>query len=392
LRIIILADYKEKEGGTNEVIKHMIRALTGSNDSSNTQQEIFVEYINREKYLPKYLPRRWKDLFRIFYLNRISNDSYFRQFDIAITLQPDSHCIRHENHVVYFQHHIKQYYDLFSHSFRQRKGIRKKTVFLLLTALARISDKIYLTPNLKNAHLIASSQTVGQRLKKYNQISNCTIINPGCDITPQEVIIPQNQNVEKINVINGLVKLNNYQFILLAFSRLNIPQKGIDIILDTASFVPSYQFIIAGPYDITLETIDIRRIPKNVKFIVKNFTCDEKAYLFRKCDVFLAPYIKEDFGITPLEANSYGKPVLYCDDSGEVVHTQKHKTTGYMSRRNPQQIVKGIEYCIKNKESMKSACIDNASQHLWDKFEISFRRYVFQKTVNANSYNMCLSD
>lgn len=107
LKIIILADKEQKQGGTNQVIKHIINALGNSNN------KIVVDYINREKYLPKYLPKRWTDLFRVFYLHNISNDDYFKQFDIAITLQPDSHCIRHKNHIIYFQHHNKQYYDLF---------------------------------------------------------------------------------------------------------------------------------------------------------------------------------------------------------------------------------------------------------------------------------------
>ena len=81
--------------------------------------------------MPKYLPKRWIDLFRIFYLRNISKDDYFKQFDIAITLQPDSHCIKHKNHIIYFQHHLKQYYDLFWYSFRQRRKLRRKIVFLL---------------------------------------------------------------------------------------------------------------------------------------------------------------------------------------------------------------------------------------------------------------------
>jgi glycosyltransferase involved in cell wall biosynthesis len=355
-----------------------MRAL--NNSISNSQQEIVVEYINREKYLLKYFPRRYKDLFRIFYLNRIYNDNSFRQFDIAITLQPDSHCIRHENHIVYFQHHIKQYYDLFWFSFRHRKGIRKRIVFLLLTVLTRIADRVYLTPNLKRAQLIASSKTVGQRLKKYNQILNFTVINPGCDIPTEK--IPNNKNVEKkIMMINELEKVNydHHKSVLLAFSRLNVIQKGIDILLNTAILMPSYQFIIAGPYDITLEAIDLSHLPKNVKLIVKDFSSEEKSYLFRKCDVFLAPYINEDFGITPLEANAYGKPVLYCDDSGEIVYTQNHGTTGYMSRRIPEEIVNGIKFCIENKERMEYACMDNASKYSWDKFENSFRRHVFKE-------------
>ena len=100
--------------------------------------------------------------------------------------------------------------------------------------------------------------------------------------------------------------------------------------------------------------------------------------LFRKCDVFIAPYLEEDFGITPIEANAYGKPVVYCDDSGEIVYTQKHKITGYMSRRIPKEIVEGIEYCIKNKDKMKDACIKNALNYTVEKFETSFRKYLFQ--------------
>lgn len=370
MKIIILSDKEQKQGGTNQVIKHLINALRDNN-------KIVVDYINREKYLPKYFPKRWIDLFRIFYLHNISNDDYFKQFDIAITLQPDSHCIRHKNHIIYFQHHNKKYYDMFWYSFKQRKKISKKLIFLVLTAMNRLADKIYLTSNLKKAHVIVNSNTVAERLKRYNQIFNFTIINPPC-IKPIDIIEASNVKKKKV-IIKELEEIDNYEAIILSFSRLNIPQKGIDIILDTALLMPSYQFIIAGPHDITLETIDKRNIPKNINLIVKDFSDEEKAILFRKCDIFIAPYLNEDFGITPLEANAYGKPVVYCNDSGEIIYTQKHKITGYMCRRNPKEIAEGIEYCIKNKEKMKNACIENAAKYTDEKFETSFRKYLFQE-------------
>jgi glycosyltransferase involved in cell wall biosynthesis len=371
LKIIILADKEQKQGGTNQVIKHIINVLRNNNN------KIVVDYINREKYLPKYFPNRWIDLFRIFYLHNISNDEYFKQFDIAITLQPDSHCIRHKNHVIYFQHHNKQYYDLFWYSYKQRKKISKKLIFLVLAAMNRFADKIYLTSNLKKAHVIVNSNTVAERLKRYNQIFNFTIINPPC-IKPIEIIAASNGEKKKV-IIKELEEIENiYEAIILSFSRLNIQQKGIDIILDTALLMPSYQFIIAGPPDITLKTIDKRNMPKNINLIVKDFSDEEKAILFRKCDIFIAPYLDEDFGITPIEANAYGKPVVYCNDSGEIVHTQKHKITGYMSMRNPKEIAEGIEYCIKNKNQMKNACIENASNYTGEKFETSFRKFLFQ--------------
>jgi glycosyltransferase involved in cell wall biosynthesis len=368
MQVLILADERQKEGGNNEIIKHMISALY--------DHKIQVKYIKSEEYLPSYLPRKWKDLFRIFYLARISTAD-FSGFDISITLQPDSHCIRHRNHIIYFQHHIKQYYDLFWQSFKQKKGIRKKIVYLLLTLIYRLADSIYLTPNLKRSRIIVNSQTVGTRLKKYNRISNFSIIHPGCNMV-EAISQAQSTTLSESHK-------KNERFFILAFSRLNVIQKGIDVIIKTAQFMPDYDFVIAGPYDTTIETIDGPTLPSNVQLIVKEFSEQEKAELFSNCDVFLAPYIQEDFGITPLEANAYGKPVVYCDDSGEIVEIQKHKDTGFMCRRIPQEIAKGIEYCIKNREYMKTACIDNASKYTWNKFECFFRTYINNLNIQEQS-------
>jgi glycosyltransferase involved in cell wall biosynthesis len=354
------------------VIKDIIKAL----DNEDKKHEIVVNYINREKYLPQYLPKRLINLFRIFYLRNISKDNYFDQFDIAITLQPDSHCIRHKNHIIYFQHHVKQDYDLFWHSFREKKNVRKKLIFVLLTAINRLADKIYLTSNLKNAKVIVNSITVGKRLKKYNHVSNFTIINPACNLFNDIMDMPS--NITQKIVMDKLKRIDNQGSIILSFSRLNVQQKGIDIIIETAVLMPSVLFIIAGSYDPSLETINKQKLPENINLIVKDFSDEEKTTLFRRCGVFIAAYLEEDFGITPIEANAYGKPVVYCDDSGEMVHTQKHKTTGYMSSREPKDIAEGIEYCIKNKDRMKNDCINNASKYKGEKFAASLRKFLFQ--------------
>ena len=52
MKIIIVADSEQKQGGTNEVIKHIIKAI----DRNNYQ--LVINYINREHYFPKYLPKR----------------------------------------------------------------------------------------------------------------------------------------------------------------------------------------------------------------------------------------------------------------------------------------------------------------------------------------------
>ena len=223
--------------------------------------------------------------------------------------------------------------------------------------------------------MIVNSRTVGERLRKYNKVSNFTIINPACNVLI-DTINSSNDNPK--THINELNSINNQEPIILSFSRLNVQQKGIDIIIETAFHMPSSVFIIAGPYDPTMETINKQILPENIHLIVKDFSDEEKAKLFRRCDVFLAAYLNEDFGITPIEANAYGKPVVYCNDSGEIVYTQIHKITGYMSRRDSKEIAEGIEYCIKNKDQMKNDCINNASKYKGENFATSIKEFLFQ--------------
>jgi glycosyltransferase involved in cell wall biosynthesis len=389
LRIVIVADEMQKEGGNNEIIKHIKKAfsdhattlllLTPSSSSlvSTKQNEakslqVDIEYITSAQYLPHYLPQKLKELFRPVYLRNISRDTKrFTTANLIITTQPNSHCIQHENHIIYFQHHLKQYYDLFWYSFRQKKGIRKKAVFLILTALVRASDRLYLTPNLRKSHVIVNSHTVGERLKKYNRYSSFDIIHPGCKI-PSET-----KGKDYYQETHTIRKANDLSPFLLSFSRLSVMEKGIDIIIQTAFNLPQYSFVVAGPYDPSIDSIkSSSRLTPNVNIMVGDFSEEQKAELYRACNVFLAPYFEEDFGITPLEANAYGKPVVYCKDGGEIVRTQKHKETGFMCNRTPLSIAEGIEYCLKNKENMEQACIENAKQYSWDNFERSIVQYI----------------
>jgi glycosyltransferase involved in cell wall biosynthesis len=386
----------QKEGGNNEIIKHIKKALsdhattllllTSSSPSSSlvpTKQneakslEVDVEYIMGAQYLPHYLPQKFKDLFRPVYLRNISRDTKrFTTADLIITTQPNSHCIQHKNHIIYFQHHLKPYYDLFWYSFRQKKGMRKKAIFLILAALVRASDRLYLTPNLRKSHVIVNSYTVGERLKKYNKYSDFGIIHPGSKI-PSET-----KGKDYYQQPNTIKKTNYLRPLLLSFSRLSVMQKGIDIIIQTAFNLPQYSFVIAGPYDPSIDSIksSSRIITPNVNIMVGEFSEEQKVDLYRACSIFLAPYFEEDFGITPLEANAYGKPVIYCKDSGEIVRTQKHKQTGFMCNRTPSSIADGIEYCLKNKEGMAEACIENAKQYSWDNFEKSIVQYIITNT------------
>jgi glycosyltransferase involved in cell wall biosynthesis len=241
----------------------------------------------------------------------------------------------------------------------------------------RASDWFYLTPNLRNSYVIVNSRTVGQRLEKYNNYSNFHTINPGCKISLET---RSEKYLQELDLTRKKDDLDPP--FLLSFSRLSVEQKGIDIIIQSAINLPQYTFVIAGPFDPSIDALKASsRITSNVKIMIGEFSEDQKAALFDACDVFLAPYLQEDFGITPLEANGYGKPVIYCEDSGEIVRTQIHKLTGFMCNRTPTSIASGIQYCLENKENMKQACRENAKQYSWENFEKSIIDYIITKKV-----------
>ena len=388
----------QKEGGNNEIINHMKKALldnsalvmkltskplsspsaglTERNEVKSLQVDI--DYVISSEYLPEFLPPKLKDLFRPIYLRNISRESgKFATANLIITTQPNSHCVSHKHHLIYFQHHLKQYYDLFGQTYKQRKGLRKKLMFLILTALVRASDRLYLTPNLRKSYVIVNSETVGHRLEKYNNFFSYQTINPGCRI---DQATRSEKSYQDLDLIRELVDLRTP--ILLSFSRLSVVQKGIDVIVQSASKLPECTFVIAGPFDRSIEALKAStKITSNVRIMPGEFSEAQKAALFDACDVFLAPYLEEDFGITPLEANGYGKPVIFCDDSGEIVRIQKHKQTGFMCNRNPDSIASGIRYCLENKDKMEEACRENGKRFSWENFERSIISYISTKKV-----------
>jgi glycosyltransferase involved in cell wall biosynthesis len=357
----------------------LISSSTGTKNEPKLPQ-VDIVYIKSAEYLPNHLPHRLKELFRLFYLRNISLEDIFDPADLVITTQPNSHCIRHRNHIIYFQHHLKQYHDLFWYSLNHQRGLKKKAIFLLLCAVNRIADQLYLTPNLQRSNVLVNSATVGERLKKYNRFHDFSIVHPGCN-TPRY----------SSNVIQGVDEGNDIEIykkryesghqdgsnaLILAFSRLNVLQKGIDIIIETASIMSQYKFVIAGPNDSSIDCICTSALPDNLVIIRGEFSDQEKDALFKACDVFLAPYVEEDFGIAPLEANSYGKPVIYCKDSGEIVRTQIDRITGYCCKRDAVSLAQGIKYCLENKEKMASRCVENVRRYSWDNFEKGFAEHV----------------
>ena len=119
--------------------------------------------------------------------------------------------------------------------------------------------------------------------------------------------------------ILALKKLG-YKIVLYA-GRLTL-HKGPDYFVKAAKCVLEYQpktlFVIAGAGDMEYRLVDMvsqLNMSDNVIF-TGWLRGDELAQMFHSADVYVLPSVSEPFGIAPLEAISYGTPVIVSRQSG----------------------------------------------------------------------------
>lgn len=90
------------------------------------------------------------------------------------------------------------------------------------------------------------------------------------------------------------------------------PNKNIGALLGLAAVWPERQLVLAGldgPYMHEVERQIAERGLSNVH-IRRNLDDAQKAWAYAHCDAFLFPSLAEGFGLPPLEAMHFGKPVF----------------------------------------------------------------------------------
>jgi glycosyltransferase involved in cell wall biosynthesis len=124
-----------------------------------------------------------------------------------------------------------------------------------------------------------------------------------------------------ISIIHPPVKMDNFLVsptqddYYLVVSRFQ-PYKKVDLVIETFNRLPDKKLIIVGSGD-DEEKLKVNA-GQNIIF-KKGLSASELADLYSKCKAFIFPQY-EDFGITALEANASGRPVL-AFGAGGVLET-----------------------------------------------------------------------
>ena len=211
------------------------------------------------------------------------------------------------------------------------------------------------TANGVDAYMV-NSHFIGRRVRKiYGRAA--TVIHP-------PVKVPDNPPAT-------LVKDNFF----LTASRL-VPYKNVRAVVEAFRNLPDQRLIVAGSGP-ELKRLQSLATP-NVKFVgfvddveLRRLMSSARAFIFAA---------EEDFGITPLEAQSEGTPVVALGRGGvrETIQAAGATPTGILfDRPTPQAIEQAVRAFLTRESSFNPQdCYDNARRFRTERFEAEFSAFV----------------
>ena len=155
---------------------------------------------------------------------------------------------------------------------------------------------------------------------------------------------------------------------LLHISRM-APSKNIAALIELAAQWPEQTLVLAGsssPYTQAVQDQLNARPLRNVK-LLRDINDAQKAWLYAHCQGFLFPSLAEGFGLPPIEAMHFGKPVFLSRltslpevggqaacyfDHFDPAHMRQTIATGLLAHASPAR---------------SAACVAQARQFNWDR-------------------------
>ncbi len=212
------------------------------------------------------------------------------------------------------------------------------------------------------------------------------------DIKKMDIILTNSENTKTrikkflwkdAEVLYPPVDNNKFKYIAttdyyLSFARL-ADAKRVDRVVEAFQQMPDKKLIVIyGENDPAREKIfSLAQWCKNIEFITLKNNIWFEEYIGNAIATIYIP-IDEDFGMSPVESMSAGKPVLWVDDGG-LKESIIHEKTGYLIPREAhiEEIITWIKYLSSEKcISMQSDCEARAKEFGLDKFGEKLKEYI----------------
>lgn len=240
------------------------------------------------------------------------------------------------------------------YGFATAREWKKNGVFRVLGELANHFLRLVDYKSVQNVDLaIANSKNVRSRIQKFYK-KDAVVVYPPIEIN------------SKFEIRNSELKNRGSYF--LAGGRLARP-KHIDLIVRTFSEI-KFPLMVFGK-EFAGYGEELRNMAgKNIKFLGE-ITDEEKVELMRNAKAYVFAAEDEDFGITPVEAQSVGTPVIAYASGGVLETVSAGKTGVFFKEVNPESLKKAVEKM--NKQEFDKAYIARHAQ--------KFRSMRFKKEI-----------
>lgn len=220
--------------------------------------------------------------------------------------------------------------------------------------------------------LIAISETVRNRIKKYYGL-DADIIYPPLMIRANRLKIKDERLKNKKKIINHKSFIINHGYFLVV-SRL-VPYKRVDIAVRAATKLGLNLKVIGTGNE-------YKRLKElagpTVEFLKQVSDAELKEY-YGNCTALIFPGV-EDFGLTMVEAQAFGKPVIAFRGGGAEEIVIEGRTGVFFDKQNAQSLVDILK---KFKPSRYNSvdCKKNAKRFSYEKF----RQKILALTKEANA-------
>ncbi|MGH7245333.1 MAG: glycosyltransferase [Candidatus Levyibacteriota bacterium] len=206
---------------------------------------------------------------------------------------------------------------------------------------------------------LAISKEVQTRIKKYYKKEADVLYPP---------LLLHDANTPSIGsgyflVVSRLIPIKKIDIAIKACNTLQVPLK----IIGTGS-QETYLKSIAGP---------------TISFL-GSLTDSQVVGYYKGCTALLFPGI-EDFGLTILEANAFGKPVIAFQGGGALETVVSGKTGEFFPKQTESSLTEVMQDLLERKKitllqteqtQYKNACIQNAKKFTMKKFEQSLHKSI----------------
>ncbi len=246
---------------------------------------------------------------------------------------------RHGPNLWYCFTPTRAFYDLYE-TFLHRQSFITRQFFKLWVALHEPVNRKFVN---YIDHIVTISAHVQQRITKYY----------GRD----SVIVYPAINISKY-------RFEEYGDFWLSVNRL-YPEKRVELQIEAFGRMPGEKLLIVGGYAVgdhasVYASRLLNNIPDNVK-LLGSVSEDELKNLYATCRGHITTALDEDFGMTPLEAMSSGKPTIAVNEGG-YLETVEDGTTGILVDPNEKDIIEAVKTISNNPKIYKNACIEHVKR------------------------------